>query len=514
MPNHAPSSHSLLALTLLGGLAVAGASGACGDGSDPAATTSGTGGSGGMGQGGQAVGGIMTGPTGSGGAQAGGGGEGGTGEVGNVWGTVLGGDGSIFPKSVAIDGSGNIVVVGAFAGGSIDFGGGPLNNSGGDDIFIVKLAGDGSHIWSLAVGAGDDQGALAVAVDGNDNILIGGTFRGTFSFPGGPGLNAAGNQFSDAFLAKLDPSGGHILSAAYGVGDPNGDAGNGVATDAVGNLLFTGRFQGSIDFGGGLLGQAPGDFGMFLSKFSDQGAHSFSQAYGDSARQEGLGVAASPAGNVAVCGYSEGDVTFGGGQLINDGTTGRAVFARLDGDGNHVHSAIGVGGEGRATGVTFSGEDMVVAGNFKSAIDFGDGELEADGGNDDVFVTRFDDTGEMVFHRRFGDAGKDQVAGVAADGAGFVVIAGTFDGNLKVNFEDTLTSAASVQDAFLMRLGPSGNGFAGVTMQADTNAQAEGVAIDPADDSMVVIGRVTGNVDFGSGPLNGSADLFIAKFSP
>jgi hypothetical protein len=71
-----------------------------------------------------------------------------------------------------------------------------------------------------------------------------------------------------------------------------------------------------------------------------------------------------------------------------------------------------------------------------------------------------------------------------------------------------------VQDAFLIRLGPSGNGYAGVHMLADTSAQAEGVAVDPSDDSMVVIGRVTGNVDFGEGAVSGSADLFIAKYAP
>lgn len=486
--------------------------GACG-GDDPATTTSGTGGAG---TGGEELGGFMTGPTGSGGGMNGGGGEGGTGEVTNVWGEVLGGAGSVFPKGVAIDGMGNIVVVGGFDNGDINLGGNDLVHAGGSDIFVAKFASDGTHLWSTQVGSGGDESAESVAVDAAGNIALCGTFLGSFAFQGGGTLTSAGNQFSDAFLAKLDADGTHVFSAAYGTGAPYGDDGNGVATTSNGDIVFTGRFQNSADFGGGPLnGAATGDFAVFLAKFDPQGSYSFAEAYGDEFRQEGLGVAVASNGDIGLVGYSWGNVDFGGGLFSTDQVDqDRPFVARFSNDGAHVFSALGTGGEARSAGVAFTGQDTVVAGSFKTAIDFGDGNLEAEGGSDDIFVTRFDATGAQVFHRRFGDMARDQAAAVATDSMGFTVVAGTFDGQLKVNFDNTLESMASIQDAFLLRLGPSGNGFAGVTMQADESAQAEGVAVDPNDDSIVVVGRVSGSVDFGTGPLAGAADMFLAKFAP
>ena len=489
---------------------------ACGGGGDPATTTSS--GTGGAGTGGENLGGFMSGPTGSGGGMNGGGGEGGTGEVTNVWGEVRGGAGSVFPKAVAIDLAGNVVVVGGFSGGTINLGGNDLTFAGGDsDIFVAKYASDGTHVWSMQVGANGDESAESVAVDATGNIFLCGTFRGSFTFPGaGSGLTSQGSQFSDAFLAKVDPDGAHVFSSAYGIGASYGDDGNGVATTAGGDVVFTGRFQNSADFGGGpLTGAATGDFAVFLAKYGPLGGFTFASAYGDQFRQEGLGVAVANNGDIGLAGYSWGNVDFGGGLLSTDQVDqDRPFMARFGPSGNHLFSVLGNGGEARTVGVAFAGQDTVVAGSFKSTIDFGNGELEAQGGSDDVFVSRFDATGAQVFHRRFGDMARDQATAVATDSMGFTVVVGAFDGQLKVNFENTLESMATVQDAFLLRIGPTGNGFAGISMQADDSAQAAGVAVDPADDSIVVIGRFSGAVDFGAGPQSGSDDMFVAKFAP
>ena len=495
---------ALCALTCLVG-------GACGGGDDPATTT--TSGTGGAGTGGEELGGFMAGPTGTGGGMNGGGGEGGTGEVANVWGEVRGGAGSVFPKAVAIDGMGSIVVVGAFSTGSIDLGGGDLSHSGGDDIFVVKYASNGTHLWSSSFGASGDQSALGVSVDSSGAISLTGRFVGTFSFPGGPTLDAEGNMFSDIFVAKLDTDGNHLFSARYGIGANFTDNGNAITNDGADNVIATGMFQSGANFGGGVVSGPPTGAAL-LATFDAQGNYLSGEGFGTSDRQEGLGVAATGS-DVALVGFAKADVDFGGGVLTTDQSGQERPFvARFGAGGTHVFSRLGNGGEARAVGVAFAGQDAVVAGNFKTAIDFGDGELEAVGANDDVFVTRFDASGAQVFHRRFGDMARDQAAAVATDSMGFTIVAGTFDGQLKVNFDNTLESMASTQDAFLLRLGPSGNGFAGISMQADDSAQAEGVAVDPTDDSIVVVGRVRGSVDFGAGPQSGNDDMFVAKFAP
>jgi hypothetical protein len=66
------------------------------------------------------------------------------------------------------------------------------------------------------------------------------------------------------FLAKLDPSGGHLWSERFG--DAFEQWGRAVAVDGAGNVLVTGRFQGTLDLGGGALASA-GGWDMFLAKF-------------------------------------------------------------------------------------------------------------------------------------------------------------------------------------------------------------------------------------------------------
>lgn len=109
-------------------------------------------------------------------------------------------------SGLAVDASGDVLVVGDFSG-TVDFGGGPLMttmlpSSGKTDIFVVKLAPNGNHVWSGDYGNGDYAHAAAVAVDGSGNAIVTGYFQGSIDFGGGP-LTSAGGK--DLFVAKLAP---------------------------------------------------------------------------------------------------------------------------------------------------------------------------------------------------------------------------------------------------------------------------------------------------------------------
>jgi len=108
-------------------------------------------------------------------------------------------------ESVAIDASGNVIVVGQFSG-IVDFGGGPIAATvGGWDIFIAKYDAVGGYLWSKRFGDSDDQWLTSVAVDGAENILVTGYFHGGVDFGGG---NLVSTD-EDIFLAKFDPAGGY-----------------------------------------------------------------------------------------------------------------------------------------------------------------------------------------------------------------------------------------------------------------------------------------------------------------
>jgi hypothetical protein len=110
------------------------------------------------------------------------------------------GDGVGAASAAAVDDQGNIVVSGAFA--QLDLGGGALISAGSLDVFVAKLATDGSHLWSQRGGScGDDQGlAVRIATDGS--IYVAGSFVDAIDFGSAP---VRGGRDFAAFLARFDP---------------------------------------------------------------------------------------------------------------------------------------------------------------------------------------------------------------------------------------------------------------------------------------------------------------------
>ena len=231
----------------------------------------------------------------------------------HLWSKRFGDASSQLAMDVAIDNSGDVAMVGYFAG-VVNFGGETHTSAGNDDVFLAKFRfTSGEFGWSKRFGDSDGQKAWAVTADGSDNVIITGELYGAANFGGGALTSAGG---SDIFVAEFQPNGVHIWSKRFG--DSDDQSGSAVATDAEGNVILTGYVSGSADFGGGLLTNSGlGD--AFLAAFDASGNHIWSKLYGDASAQTGTGVAADVSGNVIAVGRFEGAINFGGGALTSAG---------------------------------------------------------------------------------------------------------------------------------------------------------------------------------------------------
>jgi hypothetical protein len=165
---------------------------------------------------------------------------------GYVWSSRHGDSSEQNGVGVATDSQGNVFVTGHFKG-QLGFGGPVLSAGAAEDIYIAKLTGGGAHVWSKDFGdAGSQQFGQAVAVDGEDNIVLTGYFSGSATFGGGAVTSVDGR---DIFAVKLDPAGGHLWNKRFG--DMGHQFGQTVAVDALGNIVLGGYFAGTVDFGGG-----------------------------------------------------------------------------------------------------------------------------------------------------------------------------------------------------------------------------------------------------------------------
>lgn len=167
-----------------------------------------------------------------------------------LWAKVFGDMDTQRARAVAVDSNGDVIVVGDL-GGSADFGGGPILSGGSTDVFVAKLKADGKYLWAKRFGDGASQSAFGVAVDTSGNIAVSGSFQGTLDFGVGALQNTNATD-TRAFIAKLDSSGKPLWSKAYGPAGGQTSA-NSVGFDSGGNILATGGFTGSIDFGKGSL---------------------------------------------------------------------------------------------------------------------------------------------------------------------------------------------------------------------------------------------------------------------
>lgn len=288
----------------------------------------------------------------------------------------FGDEASQYATGVAIDPSGNILVVGAFEG-TVDFGGGPLTSAGDVDAFVVELGPDGSHRWSKRFGAAGAQYARDVAVDAAGRAVVIGDFEGTVDFGGGA-LVSSGAR--DVFVVALDELGNPAYSRRFGDGEPQ--FGKSIAAAPDGGVWLASDFRGTLDFGRGALVSA-GDFDIALAALDASGKATTSFRYGDAALQSEPRVTVDAAGEVTLCAAFAGTVDLGAGALDAGDGLGLLV-AKLDASGAPRWSRAfhGTGVLGGLALAASPDRRVVVAGDFSATADFGRGPLTAAQGSD------------------------------------------------------------------------------------------------------------------------------------
>jgi hypothetical protein len=118
----------------------------------------------------------------------------------------------------------------------------------------------------------------------------------------------------------MSPNGAHVWSRGFGTTSSVGDTANAVAVDGNGNVLLTGSIVGAVDFGGGGL-SGNGSYDVFIAKFRPDGVHLWSKRSGALYDDHGWGISADSAGNVVSTGDFFQSVDFGGGALVNEAGT-------------------------------------------------------------------------------------------------------------------------------------------------------------------------------------------------
>ncbi len=389
-----------------------------------------------------------------------------------VWAGNMGGTFADYGYGIAVDGSGNSYVTGYFQGtADFDPGAGTANltSAGSRDIFIAKYDASGNYVWAGNMGGTSYDIGYGIAVDGSGNSYVTGYFQGTADFDPGTGtanLSSAGSI--DIFIAKYDASGNYVW--AGNMGGTSNEFGFGIAVDGSGNSYVTGYFEGTVDFDPGTgtanLSSA-GNNDIFIAKYEASGNYAWAIQAGGTSNDIGYGIAVDGSGNSYVTGYFQGTVDFdpGTGTVNLSSAGGYDIFiAKYDASGNYAW-AIQAGGTsdefGFGIAVDGSGNSYVT-GYFQGTADFDPGAGTANltsAGNNDIFIAKYDASGNYVWAGNMGGTSADYGYGIAVDGSGNSYVTGYFQGT--ADFDPSantynLTSAGS-SDIFVAKVKPDGS---------------------------------------------------------
>jgi outer membrane protein assembly factor BamB len=330
----------------------------------------------------------------------------------------------------------------------------------------------------------------SVTTDSSGNVFVAGDTSG-----GLDGNTLTG--YADFFVTKYDSSGTKKWTKQLGAASTTVHA-SGVASDSSGNVYVAGSTSGGLD-GNSLSGT--GNTDLFFTKYNSSGTKQWTRQLGPTGTNNfanGMGVAVDSSGNIYVAGYTNASID---GQtktglydlfIVKYDPTGTKLWTHLLGAVSALTYTNGVttdaSGNVFVTGYTTGGMD----GNTKT-------------GNQDIFVTKYDTSGNKQWTRQMGVAAKNTIGqSVTTDTFGNVFIAGYTKGNLDGN------AKIGIQDIFLSKY--TATGVLQWTKQLGVAAAtifSYGAAIDSSG-RLYVSGTSNGGLD--GNTLIGSVDFFVSQY--
>jgi len=224
------------------------------------------------------------------------------------WSTLYGGNHYEYPEDFTIDINGDVFVAGWTSSPDLPLAAGAFQpaRASTEDAFIVKFSAAGLRIWDTYFGGDDYDKAQDVTTDALGNVIFTGMTAST-TFPTLTPFQGANAGSLDVIVVKFNGTGTLQWSTYYG--DLLEEGGNGVATDAAGNIFVTG-FTTSLNFPTFTPFQAAqagvganwnwGD--AFVAKFNSAGTPQWSTYYGGSDDEEGWCINIDSQGDVIVSG--------------------------------------------------------------------------------------------------------------------------------------------------------------------------------------------------------------------
>jgi len=289
--------------------------------------------------------------------------------------------------------------------------------------------------------------------------------------------------------------------------------------DGSGNFLIGGYFTSdSLTLGTcTIFNTSSGTQDLFLAKYDPSGNALWAiSAIGKTMWEKVNSIVTDINNNIYICGiFSSDTLTIGNTNLINHGpiNTDDLFIAKYDSSGNFVW-AKGVGSTENdyAVGVEMSstGELYVTGNYFSESLTFDSQTIvNLNPGQNDIFIVKYDLAGNILWAKDYGGTGNDAVTWIKRDINDDILICGRFTISSLVLDTITLPLVAGNSNLFVAKLDSSGNAIWAWGAGHEQQDYAARMAIDSYNNIYIAGSFTSDSITFGNTTLYQSGPLSL-----
>jgi hypothetical protein len=273
----------------------------------------------------------------------------------------------------------------------------PNNSTYGQCFYIAKFNETGSLQWAKSINCTYQVFQVGgIAVDGSGNVVITSSFMDTLVI-GSTTLISHGYDNYDCFFAKFSSDGAPLFAKSFG--STGLDYGRSIAIDGQNNIILTGGFSGTVNFGTTSMTSTGSD--AYIAKYDLNGNELWAQQAGGSGMQRGFCVSVDNSGNIYVSGLFYSTQMTLGSITLNSNYSNNLFVAKYS-SGGTVQWAHGMDSQDFSWPAYQIGVDeegsCYVGGQYEDTLIFYDG-TKISGGLSPSFLAKYSTGGDLAWYK-------------------------------------------------------------------------------------------------------------------